>query len=305
MSVHLLVAGILINSINLVLHSIGITLLRSLHETKLKSDFTTLLINLSINEWLFSLVVIIKNTAKLSAENEANTANKLAEYLAIIELTGLGVVYYFLMIYIPLYRLAKMLLGMKYSAYWSSKRMVNLCICTWSFDAFIYVVITIMYRYYELDYVTLFYKYVYPPIEIIFLALSVTTYVYIYKKVSKSMTRLKNYKEDKKKYKSEIIAKFYIPTLLIISFIIFMIVPDLIVLIYFIVLQKYSPTVDALVTMMYAISLTVDALIYIFGQKEVRQALLSKICCYFRRNQINDRCQSRSDVFTVASKCTL
>ena len=66
---------------------------------------------------------------------------------------------------------------------------------------------------------------------------------------------------------------FYIPILLITTFLAFIVVPDLIYLSVAIIQQKPSDTLDAACWISYAVSNLVDAYIYIYLQHDVRIAV--------------------------------
>ena len=158
---------------------------------------------------------------------------------------------------------------------------------TWLFGACVSVCISFVYHYldYEWD-KKLFYTFIYPTLEFAFILLAIVTYVVIFKKYDGServlSQRRKSVRENRKPDSSFTVfrkSRFFVPFLLILSFIIFMVIPDLIVLFVGVLSGGSAPLSDVLISscwISYAVANIVDALIYIFMQDSVRRLLWKK-----------------------------
>ena len=232
-----------------------------------------LILNLSLSELIWSMLEI----SKIAVKWYYGKHNTVTKHIDILELTGVTLVYFVSMIYITLDRFFKFYLNMKYKSIITRRRTIQVCIVTWilSSSSAICVVVLNNYNY---KYKQIFYIFVYPIVEALFLLSAGVTYgyiIYIYqnqRKPSPENSAPLTHVSGRRKL------KIYIPTLLVLTFLIFMIIPDIIYLVCIVVPDKEGSMVFLVtIWMLYMISLTCDAAIYIFLQRVVRQELCNRV----------------------------
>ena len=137
-----------------------------------------------------------------------------------------------------------------------------------------------------------FFKYIHPTLDFIFICVAAVTYVtifIIYKRSAESVG---------KELKS---SAFILPSLLFLTFILFINVPDLVQLSYQIKNIRMSKPLAIFCLMLYRISPITDAALYIFLLQDVRRFLYNKckipintfrqcrfLCPYHRASSMND-----------------
>ena len=78
--------------------------------------------------------------------------------------------------------------------------------------------------------------------------------------------------------------ELYIPTLLILTFIVFMVAPDITYLVYIVVLgnNPRTPWFKQMIWMTYGLSFTSDVTIYVFFMADVRKELKKRLIALFK-----------------------
>ena len=202
-----------------------------------------------------------------------NTANILIVYS-----TGISIVYYLDMIYLTVDRLVKVVSGLRYSLYWNEGRAKRLILATWCLGIVLCITFSLLFSYYEYHFDDVFYKYVYPTLGISFTLVALLTYNLIFRTLKESNRKISSvgnlhvkgkYREFKKHY--------FVPALLISTFLLFMVIPALVYIFVGIIYNKPSQTLSTVCWISYALSNLVDAVIYIFFLPDVRALLLRMI----------------------------
>ena len=288
-----LIIGIFITVCSIILHATGIYLLRELHKGKSGGTENILLMNLAISELFLSIGSMIRNIALLIFNMDFDYAGKVAIFVEKLYYTCFSFVFYSVMIYIPLHRCIKILLGLKYINIWSSSKTRILCVGTWVVSIVSGAAFIVLHYFIEFDYMKVLFMYIYPTLNSIMIVTSTIAYILIYRKYKQSENRSRG--ELQRRAKN---SKFYIPTLLIITFFIFIVIPDTTVLIYFIILKKDSKILHSVFIISYTLALKIDATIYIFFQKAVRELLLRKVCTLHKRKEMSSSSSSGTCKFT-------
>jgi len=212
----------------------------------------------------------------LSIPNPNSIYHDIGEYVLIISFTGISVVYYLDMIYITIDKMMDIVLNIKYPVYWNEQKAKNLLICTWLFASVICVTVVSLHISIQFDWKTIFFKYVYTTVGIAFVILAFITYSFIFHKFKQSQTPPVQRSVHTKSIRTITVfrkSRFHIPLLIILSFMIFMIVPDLTYLFVAVLNERKAPLVLAICWISYCISNLIDAWIYIFMQRRVRRHL--------------------------------
>ena len=141
---------IVLTSLNIVLHIVGIILLVISYKRGRKTSQLILLINMSAAEVLVNtlkLTVILLDT--LNGQDLINLDNLMTLYesIIIIMYTGADYLYLLSLFYITADRLACVLLNIKYQVVWSHKRSRYLVLATWFFNMLVSISIPLIYHY--------------------------------------------------------------------------------------------------------------------------------------------------------------
>lgn len=243
-----------------------------------------LLINLSLSETCFMVCEVLKIAFKRYAN--------IHHFVSIVQLTGFDSMYYFVMIYLTADRFFEMYLNLVYSLYWNGKRAQNLLVL-WVISAGL-ATVAFLLNYFELQkYVRLCYVVICPIMEVIFLVVAIVTYGYIirtswhlYRKNRKVLASCSsttttdcfttstglssadaNHRGGKKQpSRRSFQRKLLLPSLLILTFVFFMFIPD-VVLMFRYIRDLHGPSLDewmSVVFTIYFLAFTADAVIYIF-----------------------------------------
>lgn len=276
---------VIMNSVNVLLHGTGIYLLNVLHR-KGKSNIQNIyILHLSVSELLMNSLEIIRTSLLLLIEYKIspNVCQQLEHYLSIVMFTGISFVFYLTMVFITIDRLLNIVLVIRYRVYWSERKAKLLLRGTWISGAFMLACISCAYYISEYDWENLFYKMFYPSLEFIFIALALVTYILIFRKYNNServlLARRKSVRNNKKPDSSFQVfrkSRFFVPVLLILTFLLFMVIPDMIILFIGVVMNQMSDILLTSCWISYAVSNMTDACIYIFMQDTVRDLFIKK-----------------------------
>lgn len=294
---------------NVVLHSTGISLLLSLYSRNKNKIQFVYIINLSLCELIINLVGAIEtilriiNTTQYGPEKAATSPLSTACYLMYItNATGFSFVFYMNMIYITVDRLLDILLNLRYPVYWDEYKAITLLKVTW-FMGIVIVAITFVccYGYDQWVWESVMFEFLYPFLEIAFMVLAVFTYIFIFRKFKqsqlppvhlqydKSVSTTKKTKRQNSTFEAFKNSRFYISVLLILTFILFMIVPDLAYLFICILPKRESELILTICWIVYGIANICDAFIYIYLQAEVKELLVKKVRRLFENENRKQR----------------
>ena len=204
-------------------------------------------------------------------------------YILIFMFTGISFVYYCDMIYLTLDRLLDIVLNIRYRLFWNEMRARMLLLATWILGICLSVTISLLCYFINFNWEDAFFTYFYPTLEFSFIVLAFVTYSFIFHKYKQTRGAPKvvgsRYNTRRRGSTVETFrnSRFYISVLIILTFLVFMVVPDLT---YFFVGVIYGNTSDTLAVccwISYAVSNLLDAWIYIFLQPSVRRLMWKKL----------------------------
>ena len=280
---------LILNLTNTVLHSIGAYALISLYPTCRHKPQRIYIANLAISEGLINFIEVIRDIPELfsmSSQTKA-TVDKVREYLLMVSFIGISIVYYLDMMYLTMDRLLNILLSLKYPQYWNETRAKYLLITTWLVGIVITTGMVIVYIFFSFPWEVTFYKYIYPALEFLYIIIAFATYYVIFRKYNKSQVRLSvislsTANQSTTVRKRNICAEFrksffLIPVLLISTYLIFMIIPDMTYLFVAVINNQHSNDLSNACWISYAISNLLDAGIYIYFHDDVRKFLIKKM----------------------------
>lgn len=267
---------IVMKVINIALHSTGIYLLRCLLKIKQESIQNVILLNLSACELLMNFLEGIRNLLMILIDKEIHVKenNIVKEYLQILML--ICFVFYLVMFHLTLDRLLHVTYPFKYRIYCTRQSVKVVLTLIWVVSVCITIALVIAYHFECVQPLPFVFTYIFPIIGFLFIGLAIITYVSIYRKVMESR-KFQNSNKSENWRQNFQRSKFIPPVLLIMTFIVFMVVPDLTILFVGIIGDNMSDYLISICEISYGLSNMADACIYIFMKPDVRKLFLRKV----------------------------
>ena len=285
----------LLNITNVILHSVGAYALISVYSTCRHKPQRMYIINLAICEGIINAIEIVRSVADFASElyEWKEICTLVRHYALIISFTGISFVYYLGMMYLTVDRLAKIVLSLKYPQYWDEHKTKYLVLATWMFGITVSVGVLMACEYAEFQWESFFFQYIYLPLEISFIFIAIATYTLIFRKFANSTRKLSNISamglpmiiKNKTKFAEFRKSFFFIPVVLILIYVTFMIIPDLTYLCVGVIQNNPSNTLRYACWISYGTSNFLDAIIYIFFLEDVRKHLREKLTCCLSRQE--------------------
>lgn len=283
----LLISLLCLNLLNVMAHSFGTFLLIYLYKKSRHKSQQLYLINLSVSELLINLIESIRIVLALVDDGENATIERIREFLLIVEFTGASFVFYWVMIFITIDRLLLISLSNKYGKYWNERRAKQQLTTTWLLGVSMAIAVALCVNFLQFDWEEAFFKYFFPSMEFLFIPFAFFTYGFIIRKyrtkhkavsmrVSGQSTATVPSSVVGRKRRSFKMSVFYIPVMLITTFLIFMTIPDISYLFIAIINNNPSETLSSICWISYAVSNLIDAYVYIFLQHHVRHFILGR-----------------------------
>ena len=280
MSLEINVTLITLTVLNLLFHSIGSFLLVTQYRNGKKTVQQMFIINLSLTELSASIVMLLEEVPELIPldVSVSRVIETISEYIYVI-IYVIFCLYYISMVYITMDRFLGILLNFKYPLYWNRTKTRYLLTTTWLVSIITCIAVCVVYSQEKVDYRLFFTKYIHSVFNFGFIALIVVTYSYIIRKFRKRATTSLhiNFTDQQPQTLCNMICKekFYVCFLLVTSFILFMVIPNLFYLFYDLSASKHQLKDE--VKVFYQISFLSDAIIYIFMQPSVRRLLWKRL----------------------------
>lgn len=262
--------------LNILLHSFGIHLLRKF-ERKERDPHFIFIINLSIVEItinISSLFVLVLQSFLCS-----DPVQRIVDVVHIAEHTLLNFVFYMNIILLTVNKLLEILFHMKYPIYLNTQNVRRIIVTMWIIGFVVFLAIILLFELTDFDYEA-FDRYYFIMSDFLVLAIVTTSYGFIFYKYVES----RRYKPSQRRVSTESLyhifrhSKFHISVCIVVSFVLFLVIPDLLLE----CLRTYhrNDNVDVImfiVAFLYAFLYTFHALIYIFVQPKVKQLLLKLV----------------------------
>ena len=275
--------------LNALLHLSGMYFLICLRHSTMNGSQRMFLLHLSLSESFLTFIEMGKRIIYIITNSEHTM---VTEYMTVVQFSSAAMVYLLIMIYLTVDRFFELYLNIRYPVYWSEKKTKRLLMVTWIVFVVLMLILSLLYNYQSIDYKWLFYIYIWPITEAVFLAIAFLTYGYIIRKLyisNKSTNAFRASIHRLSINNNNAIAApvpsqpnltksaFYLPTLLILTFVLLQVVPDLTIL--FVVLSG-NVVPDHVLTgvfMTYMVSILLDAIIYIFLSPYVNEMFIKKL----------------------------
>lgn len=267
---------------NILLHSTGVILILKSHGNRKIQLYYIL--HLSIAELCINILhfvqcvtIIVTNSA---TEGEKIYHQEMEYYFELFVYTLFSLVYYFCMLFITLDRLLACWLTVQYPNIWNTHKARCSMYITWFIGVLMLIFIASLPS--EYFYLRDLHKYFYIPFDSIFVVSAVVTYSLIFHRHKKAVRRRATMKDEsvhRKRTTMEIFrnSKFHVPSMLIVTFILFVAIPDLVYLLL-VMIFSHDET-DTLLTgirITQSLSYLIDGIIYIFFSPSIRKLLSGK-----------------------------
>ena len=303
---------------NLVFHLLGFHLLMCLYKIRRHTPQQLFLINLAFIEALrnFLSILMVDVTMFISTDRKKEYSNEtlndttifvtlkvdlqndigtVQRYISIL----IAVIYllqYTAMLCITIDRFLASLLTIRYRIHCSVKKAQYLLIGIWMLALVIFLAMSVFCSIYPYN-SYMVYVFAYLPLDFILISVTIFTYSFLFYKHVKSQKMQERDCTTNSNNTSLISvfrkSKFYISILLITSFIIFFVIPDIIFTFAAIIPNNITKGLIMANAIPVLLSDLFDAWIYIFMQQAVRKLFCQKICerfccccCYCQHNAI-------------------
>ena len=268
----LLSVEISINILAVLVHVAALLLLIKSTQHDIKGSQKYLFISLSITELSYCLISIAYLWCK-----EYGVENSIRKYITIFRATAVLLMYYFIMIYIKLDRFFTVHLNIKYEVYWSPLKTKRLIFFTSLVCIAVSLLVSVTWFQMHWNVTTFVNIYLYPLFMVVFIICAVITYSYIVKKIIANRKRedrlMKQMTKNHKKLSPQIQQKpksaIFVPTIVIVTFILFMVIPNFIYTIDKNTSKLPVHMVD-INWVLFPLGFIVDAVVYIFSVKILR-----------------------------------
>jgi len=279
------IALVVMSGLNVMLHSVGTYLCITVYRDNNSIQITNL-INLSLTQALASLVVLLDEASELIYDmmgiTEGSTAmwlRKLDVYLYIV-IYVLFCIYYIVMLVITLDKFFEVYLNIRYPIFWDVNKSKRLTYLIWLVSVCVCVLLCVIYHFRPFNYQMIFTEIVSPLFNFTFLLVAVVSYVYIFRRFRHTRTRhpsLNGSKTRESMYTTFRNSNFHLCALLVVSFIVFMVAPNLAYLFHGWAGQQRSHASKDAIKVSYQLSFLVDFAIYVIMQPEIRGLCLKKV----------------------------
>lgn len=275
-----------------------------------------LIINLSVIELSMKIFEFIRHVlafVRQYTRYDSVVTREIQYHIKILLFTGFTPIYYISMTYITINKLLDIALNIRYALYVHEERAKRLVQITWFICPIMAATCSLAHACVGYRFENVFYTYIYPTFDFGFVLVALVTYSFIFHRFKK--TRLKPPPSSTRKVggtttatrkvgadetppptnirlatrfvRQSIItinvfqnSRFYVSVFLILSFLTFLVIPDIVYLVYGIILNHDSSTLKSAIQIFYEISFLVDGYIYIFMQPNVRDFVRRKLGCY-------------------------
>ena len=274
------------------LHLMGFWLLYVTKNTRMSKNQKIFLMNLSLSEFFLCVLAAMDRILIFFEEST------IRHYLMIINYTVAPLNLFMVMMFLTVDRFFEIYLSIRYPLYWSKKHSTYAMIITW----FLSVVSGAVFLYLpqtEEHLWRLFYLYIYPTCDFIFVITSAVTYGYILRKINinKRREKVQSYCLNNSSHQSFVArnnirkkcrqkqrrSRLFVPSLIMITFILFIVLPDQ-VHFYTLMFNVVLPDVAYLLTFIsYSISHASDVIIYVFLSPSLKRTLMVRCNRYSGR----------------------
>lgn len=247
---------------------LAFTLLINVKQNDVGGSQKILLIALCMTELTYILVDICEQSCFLMRINYVHEA------LWLFNASSITFMYIFIMTLIVMDRFLEIYLNIRYRLLWSPQKTKIVLVIALGISLFLLIPAFLFETKDVIHFGTLF---IYPTTEILFIIVTSVAYFYITKQVLRYRRNSKRLKQQLQRNNAVIYHKkpsdqfkIILPTLIILTFLCFMVAPNTITLFAFLDILPYNH--GEIVYIFYPIGFVVDAIIYIFHLRSLRSA---------------------------------
>ena len=269
----LLSVEISINILAALVQVIALVMLVRTSKHSIKGSQKYLFISLSLAELSYGLISLIRFCCI-----EYGVKKALYQHLTIFRRIAVLLMYYLLMIYITLDRFFAIYLNVKYGIYWSPVKTKRLILFTAFFCIFASILVSVTWFQTEWSVTIFVYVYLYPPFMMIFIICAVVTYSYIVMKIIRREDTVVNQVTGNvdKGYHRIQRKTILVPSIIILTFIFFMVVPDFIHMVNYANISKLAKIIVDVNWILFPLGFISDAVVYIFSAGALRNMYIRK-----------------------------
>lgn len=246
-------------------HISTLTILFKIKVDNLKGSQKYLMVSLFIIELALGVAALA-----LSITSILDTQNKIERFLVCLDLTFLYLIYLFLMTLITVDRLLEFKLNIKYPLYWTQRRTVFTIAIFLVLSLIVFLFTFISNELNRWNYQKIFFLYLYATHHVLFLILACFTYFIIFKKIRSNRKQKVQGVQSVKCNRNDKTTKLFLPTLIIVTFILFDFIPGIIFSAKSYNHFDQTPYVNHFMGFLYIVGWLLDPAIYIFSLKSVR-----------------------------------
>ena len=261
---------IILDVVAVLIQTLALTLLISLKEGIVTRNQRLLLVALCITEFIYAIADIAKSCCIL-----LDIKNVITFAIFLFHGTALTFFLIFIMIMITIDRFLEIYLNIKYSIYWSVRKtnvvlLVVLLIC-----CILFIPLFIVHLRSPTAFRKLVTYYFFPTLSLVFLIVFSFSYFYIIKQVLRHRKKTKQIQKQLRTNniklhckQPNIRFKLFVPTLIIITFILFMICPNIIGI--FVVMELLPIYVLHFTKLFVIVGFIADAVVFVFNLNAIR-----------------------------------
>lgn len=268
------IVELIAKTVSFWLHILGFYSLYLTKGTNINKSQRVFLMNLSLSEIILCITAAAKRAFILSHHPT------VAHQMRITQMTGASMAYYLLMIFLTVDRFSEVHLNIRYPLYWSPQRARYCMAAVWTIS----VAFTTVFIIYQPSPTWLSYYlhiYFYPVAEYLFCIVALFTYGYIYKvmRCKRKINRVTSSSIHSHKRRKRLVGRigFFMPSLLILTFVLFVVIPEQTHFYYYLNDKPMTHTQDDIFAVAFSLAFLTDAIIYIFLSTHVRKALKKKV----------------------------
>lgn len=268
---------IILYVIGTLLHLFGCYMLYQVRRRALCKTPITYLLNLSFSEVLLSITGCVRRILFLSG------ISKVATYITMFQWTTFTIGYFLAMILLTIDRFLAVYLNLRYHLYWSEKKAITTIAIAWLLSILFGITVQNIVSMNIDNIITFATIYYLPLVEVIVLLIAILTYGYFYKQmqrhkrqrpsVSRSETTKQNTAGEVQVKEKHRTGGFYVPALIMITFVVFIILPDQVYFFTTILNVKIPDYVVQILSLAYIFAYISDGMIYIFLSVPVRRRM--------------------------------
>lgn len=284
----------IVNLITALLHLFGLHFLRKEYKNGLQDSQQVYLINIAKSESAINILQLLLNPSPLVFKMTPMLGNAMLisqDYIKMIRGYGFVTVYFLSMFYLTLDRLMDIRLSIKYNLYWNEFYTERLLKFTWICSCVVTATVCLVHHFYNVNFNLVLDIYIYPICNLLFVTIIVITYGFIFIKYKQTrvspvqkIVQGRSFKSNQSVLKVFKRSRFYIPMLLIASFIVFMVVPEWTHLFVVVLRNEKSITLNLVLMILWTFSYFVDAVIYIWIKPSFKKEMKRRFGVYRKRN---------------------